>query len=113
MEILPDDILVQTPRSPLAVEVKWTKETLDGRSPTEAEKNMKLLQQHTCILLWRLYVHTHLDSVLWAVEEADATDAVKDGVSTVLQHVVGADGRLALSLSGEDGALHHGEIFFI
>lgn len=56
---------------------------------------------------------TYLDTVSGAVEKADAADAVEDGVTAVLQHVVGADWRLALSLSGKDGAFHDSEIFFI
>lgn len=55
----------------------------------------------------------YLDSVSRAVEQADAADTVKDGVAAVLQHVVGADGRLALPLSGKDGTLHDGEILFV
>lgn len=56
---------------------------------------------------------TNLDAVGGAVEEADAADAVEDGVAAVLQHVVGADGRLALPLGGEDGTLHDGEILLV
>lgn len=113
MEICPNDSLVQTPRSPLAGEEKWTRETLDGISPTETEKKTWRCCGITSVLCSSVCLHAHLDSVLWAVEEADATDAIEDGVCTVLQHVVGADGRLTLPLGGEDGTLHHGEIFFI
>ena len=56
---------------------------------------------------------TCLDAVGGAVEEADAADAVEDGVAAVLQHVVGADRWLTLPLSGEDGSLHHGEVLLV
>lgn len=56
---------------------------------------------------------TYLDSVLSTVEEADSADAVEDGVTAVLQHVVRADGGQALALGGEDGTFHHGEVLFI
>lgn len=56
---------------------------------------------------------SYLDSVSRAVEEADAADAVQDGVAAVLQHVMGADWRLALPLSRKDGTLHDGEVFFV
>ncbi len=56
---------------------------------------------------------THLDTVSRAVEKADAADAVEDGVAAVLQHVVGADWRLALPLSRKDGTLHYSEILFV
>lgn len=56
---------------------------------------------------------TYLDTVSGAVEKADAADAVEDGVTAVLQHVMGADWRLALSLSGKDGAFHDGEILLV
>ena len=55
----------------------------------------------------------YLDSVSRAVEKADAADTVEDGVAAVLQHVVGADWRLALPLSRKDGTLHDCEILFI
>lgn len=55
----------------------------------------------------------HLDSVLRSVEEANATDAVEDGVTAVLQHVVGADRGQTLPLGGKDGTLHYGEVLFI
>jgi len=56
---------------------------------------------------------TCLGAVGGAVEEADAADAVEDGVAAVLQHVVRANGRLALPLRGEDGPLHHGEVILV
>lgn len=56
---------------------------------------------------------TYFDAVGRAVEEADASDTVQDGVAGVLQHVVSADGGLALSLRGKDGALHYGEVLFV
>lgn len=56
---------------------------------------------------------TYLDPVSRAVEKADAANTVEDGVAAVLQHVVSADRRLALSLSGKDGALHDSEILFV
>lgn len=55
----------------------------------------------------------YLDTVSGAVEKADAADAAQDGVTAVLQHVMGADGRLTLSLSREDGTLHYGEVLFV
>lgn len=55
----------------------------------------------------------YLDTVSRAVEKADTADTVKDGVAAVLQHVMGADWRLALSLSRKDGPLHYGEILFV
>lgn len=58
-------------------------------------------------------VSVYLDSVLRGVEEANAADAVEDGVTAVLQHVVSADGGQTLSLGGEDGTLHYGEVLFI
>lgn len=61
-----------------------------------------------CLAAW-----TYFDPVSSAVEQADAPDAVEDGVAGVLQHVVCADGRLALSLSRKDGALHYGEVLFV
>lgn len=56
---------------------------------------------------------TYLDPVSRAVEKANAANTVEDGVAAVLQHVVSADRRLALSLSGKDGALHDSEILFV
>lgn len=56
---------------------------------------------------------TYLDPVSRAVEKADAANTVEDGVAAVLQHVVSADWRLALPLSGKDGTLHDGEILFV
>lgn len=56
---------------------------------------------------------TYLDPVSRAVEKANAANTVEDGVAAVLQHVVSADRRLALSLSGKDGALHDCEILFV
>lgn len=63
----------------------------------------------------RLFVEavTYFDAVGRAVEEADASNTVQDGVAGVLQHVMCADGGLALSLSGKDGALHYGEVLFV
>ncbi len=55
----------------------------------------------------------YLDSVLSSIKEADTADAVEDGVTAVLQHVVSADGGQALALGGEDGTFHHGEVLFI
>lgn len=56
---------------------------------------------------------TYFDTVDRAVEEADASDAVQDGVAGVLQHVMCADRGLALSLSRKDGTLHYGEVLFV
>lgn len=55
----------------------------------------------------------HLDPVRGAVEKANAANAAQDGVAAVLQHVVGADRRLALSLGRKDGTLHYGEILLV
>jgi len=63
--------------------------------------------------LWTAASWPHLDTVSRAVEKADTADTVQDGVAAVVQHVVGADWRLALPLSGEDGALHDGKILFV
>lgn len=63
--------------------------------------------------LWTTDSRPHLDTVSGAVEKADTADTGKDGVAAVLQHVVGADWRLACSLGGEDGTLHYGEILFV
>lgn len=56
---------------------------------------------------------TYLDTVSRAVEKADAADAAQDGVAAVLQHVMCADRRLALSLGRKDGTLHYGEVLFV
>lgn len=56
---------------------------------------------------------TYLDAVSGAVEKADTADTVEDWIAAVLQHVMGADWRLALSLSREDGTLHYGEVLFV
>lgn len=65
-------------------------------------------------LIWAFWWQpTHLDAVGRAVEKADTAHAVQDGVAAVLQHVVGADGGLTLSLSGKDGALHDGEVILV
>lgn len=56
---------------------------------------------------------TYLDTVSGAVEKADAAHRVENGVAAVLQHVMSAHRRLGLPLSGEDGALHEGEVFFV
>lgn len=56
---------------------------------------------------------TYLDTVSRAVEKANAADTVEDRIAAVLQHVMGADWRLALPLSCKDGTLHYGEVLFV
>lgn len=56
---------------------------------------------------------TYLYTVGRAVEKADAADAGQDGVAAIVQHVMGTDRRLTLSLSCKNGTLHDGEILFI
>lgn len=76
------------------------------------EKPKRRAGTNSAVWLWPRPL-THLDAVSRAVKKADAAHAVQDGVAAVLQHVVGADGRLALPLSGKDGALHYGEVLLV
>lgn len=56
---------------------------------------------------------TYLDTVSGAVKKPNTADTVEDGIAAVFQHIMGADRRLALSLSRKDGTLHYGEVLFV
>lgn len=47
-------------------------------------------------------ISTHLDTVRTAVKKANTSDGVEDGVSGVIQHVVGADWREGMALMEEE-----------
>lgn len=47
-------------------------------------------------------ISTHLDTVRTAVKKTNTSDGVEDGVSGVIQHVVGADWREGMPLMEEE-----------